>query len=330
MPQLLKAIYEGLPSLVYENRHLQLTILPSLGAKVISLKNQADGYEYLWRQPDRPLVHPDYAAVFTDYDISGWDECFPSINPVSYPSGPWHGTQVPDHGEVWALPWHWEYKHDSLVMWVYSVRFSYRFQRTFSLLSDGTLAVTYQVTNLSPFPFQALWSMHPFLRVTPESRVLLPTNTRMLVEASDNNHIGGFLAEAAWPVTTDSAGQPEDLSLLGPQRKGTNSKLYTKRLSEGWAALYEPSGGHYLAFDFDPLQIPYVGVCTLRGGWPSRGAEAFTLLLEPCKGWPDSLDIAAARGDSFTIAGDSQVEWHVNLRFGCGQANLERIIGNMG
>ncbi len=327
MPRLCEIDYQGMPGLLYENDVLSITILPQIGAKVISLYSKADGYEFLWRQPDRTVQPPEYDSVFTDYDISGWDECFPTIYPVNYPDPPWRGAAVPDHGEVWALPWRWEQQNGALVMWTYSVRFAYRFQRTFTLTEDSTLAISYQVTNLSPFALKALWSMHPFFKATPQSRVLLPPQASVRVEASDKGHLGAYLSEHPWPLTVDTCGQTTDLSLLGRPRPGTNSKLFSTRLSAGWAALYEPQEEHYAAFTFDPAEVPYVGVCTLRGGWPERGAEAFTLILEPCKGWPDRLDTAVAQGDYFSVPGEGCCQWQVKLHLGKGQPNLERIIG---
>ena len=100
MAQLSQNKIENLAGLVFENDALKMTILPELGAKVISLVLKASAHEYLWRQPGRTLRLPSYDSTFTDYDISGWDECFPTIYPVLYPADPWKGIKVPDHGEV--------------------------------------------------------------------------------------------------------------------------------------------------------------------------------------------------------------------------------------
>jgi len=146
------------------------------------------------------------------------------------------------------------------------------------------------------------------------------------VEASDNSHLGAYLSEHPWPFTMNNAGETVDLSELGLPRKGTNSKLYTTRLSAGWAALFEPTDERYIAFTFNPSEVPYVGICTLRGGWPPHGAEAFTLLLEPCNGWPDRLDTAITRGDYALIPAASSHQWQVQMHLGLGKANLNHLI----
>jgi len=327
MTTLSQTSIETLTGLVYENDALKMTILPELGAKVISLVLKANGHEYLWRQPDRALRLPGYDSTFTDYDISGWDECFPTIYPVPYPRSPWKGIQVPDHGEVWALPWHWELQGDALRMWTHSVRFAYHFERTFRFSGDGTIEIEYKVVNPTAFALQALWSMHPFFNVTPTSRILLPPQTRIRVEASKYDRLGGFLTEHPWPCTVDKEGNLTDMGLLGSPEQAINDKLYTTHLANGWAALYDPLSDHYLAFTFDPNEVPYVGICAIRGGWPEGGVPAFTTILEPCKGWPDRLDLATTQGDSFQVPAESECHWKVNLHLGKGWDNLVPIVG---
>lgn len=328
MAQLSQNKVETLTGLVFENDALRMTILPELGAKVISLVLKASAHEYLWRQPGRPLRLPEYASTFTDYDISGWDECFPTIYPTLYPLDPWRGIQVPDHGEVWSLPWLWELQGDALRMWTHSVRFAYRFERTFRFAGDGTVEIEYGVYNPTAFALQALWSMHPFLNVSPASRILLPPQTRIRVEASKHNRLGGFLTEHPWPQTVDNLGQPTDLGLLGSPEQAINDKLYTTPLTSGWAALFDPMSDHYLAFTFDPNDVPFVGICTIRGGWPEGDIPAFTVILEPCKGWPDRLDLALTQGASFEIPAEGECHWKINLHLGRGWEKLTQIVGS--
>ena len=59
MAQLSQTNVENLTGLVFENDALKMTILPTLGAKVISLVLKASAHEYLWRQPGRPLRLPE-------------------------------------------------------------------------------------------------------------------------------------------------------------------------------------------------------------------------------------------------------------------------------
>ena len=310
-----------------ESARHKLAILPELGAKVISLVDKQSGHEHLWRHPLRPFRRAAYADAYDRYDLSGWDECFPTISEVVYPEEPWKGILVPDHGELWSLPWQWDYQDDTLRMWTQSVRFAYRFERTFRLSDAGPIVIDYRVSNPTPFPFKALWSMHPFLKVTPASRVLLPAGVRVRVELSHNERIGGFLSEHPWPVTQDRHGQAVDLSLMGTPDEPTLEKLFTTPLPAGWAALYDEEQEDFLAFTFDPQLTPFVGICQIRGGWPPDAPDSRTTILEPCNGWPDRLDLAMTRAAGVVIPAEGERRWSVMLHLGRGKEALNKLIG---
>lgn len=315
----------GFPTLCIETAQVAMEIIPALGAKVISLRYRPGGREFLWRHPDRPLRAVAYGTAFDQADISGWDECFPSIAETPYPLAPWQGILVPDHGELWTLPWQWEVDGTALRMWTYSVRFGYRFERIFDF-DERSIAVSYRVDNPTSFDLHALWSMHPFFQVTPSSRVLLPPGVGVRVEISTGERIGPFLSEAPWPVAHDhQTGRPVDLSIMGPPQP-TTEKLYSTLLLEGWAALYHPDDEHFVAFTFDPSDIPFVGVCQIRGGWPAQGKPAYTVLLEPCTGWPDRLDLAVAHGTARVIPAGKSRQWQVQLHLGRTRAALEACL----
>jgi hypothetical protein len=324
--QLTQATIEGLDALIVEAADIRMTVLPQLGAKVLSLVWKPTGYEYLWRQPDRPLQLATYGADFEAGDISGWDECFPTIGRCFYLEEPWAGIEVPDHGEVWSVGWDWAVDGDALRMGTEGIRFPYRFERTLAFPRPGVIQLTYAVTNRAPCPLGALWSMHPFFRVTPDTRILLPEPTRIRVEVSKSARLGGFLAEHAWPVAQARDGEPVDLSVVGPVDPRFMEKIFTDELREGWAALYSPSNDHFVAMTFDPSAVPHVGIAAMRGGWPESGEPSYSVILEPCTGWPDRLDIAIPRGRAMTIPAKSAVTWEVTLHVGTGRAALERSI----
>lgn len=324
--RLLETTFKGFTALALESPQATLQILPELGAKVISLRARETQREFLWRQPDRPLQRVAYGTPFDQADISGWDECFPSIAEVPYPLEPWKNILVPDHGELWTLPWQWRFADDILCMWTHSVRFGYHFERSFRFTVSGAIEITYQVTNPTPFALHALWSMHPFFAVSPTSRVLLPPGVRVRIEISTGERIGPFLGEAPWPIAHDQvADAPVDLSVMGPPQP-TTEKLYTTPLPEGWATLYHPDDEHFVAFTFDPAQVPFMGICRIRGGWPGQGSPAYTLLLEPCTGWPDRLDLATSRGAAMVVPGGATVQWHLTMHVGRTRAGLEACL----
>jgi hypothetical protein len=99
------ATWHGMPALVLESELLRVVVVPQLGAKLVSLFDRRNRYEWLIG-PARPLRPVAYGSPFVEQDMSGWDEMFPTIDACALPAaGGTQGPWLPDHGEVWALPW---------------------------------------------------------------------------------------------------------------------------------------------------------------------------------------------------------------------------------
>ena len=72
------------------SRSLEVEVLPEVGGKIAQIRDLADGR--LWLVPAQaPYVTLADGTNWTDYDISGMDDCFPNVDACTYPF---------DHGEV--------------------------------------------------------------------------------------------------------------------------------------------------------------------------------------------------------------------------------------
>lgn len=94
--------YKGCSSLTIENELIRVELVPQLGGKLVSMIYKPTGKQWLLDSGTRPLEQPEFGATFTDWDMSGWDECFPTI--IACPSGVDDHILLPDHGELWSLP----------------------------------------------------------------------------------------------------------------------------------------------------------------------------------------------------------------------------------
>ena len=306
---------DGLEALELQDDRCRVLILPEVGAKMASLVCRDTGRDVMWRNPDRPYRRPDYGDAFEDHDISGFDDCFPNIGPGPYPDYPWQGIPLPDHGELWTIPWSWEFVDEQLHLWTYGVRFPYRIDKWVSSEGRGLL-LRYRATNLAPYEFKCLFSAHPLFGVRPNVRVLLPEGVKVRVDWSRDFRLGPLCTEHTWPVTIDSQGDEVDLSVIGSGRQGFADKFYTTRLVEGWCALHDPESGDFVAFSFSPEEVPFVGVWINQGGWPLEGTASFNAALEPCTGYPDRLDIAAVRNEVGSVPAKGTLEWSLKLLAG--------------
>lgn len=93
--------YRGFLSVIAESVDARIEIVPELGAKIVSIVYKPTGKEWLLDSGNRLLQQPEYGSTFVDWDMSGWDECFPTIE--SCMIGIDRKIQLPDHGELWSL-----------------------------------------------------------------------------------------------------------------------------------------------------------------------------------------------------------------------------------
>ncbi len=308
---------------------LEVALLPEVGGKLISLRTATDR-EWLWqtrRRPYRPML---YGATFDAGDISGFDECFPGIAEGPYPEYPWQGTIIPDHGELWTLPWETRLEGETLVLTVHGVRFPYQLEKRLTLEpgagSGAALRIAYRLSNLAPFPLRYLWSAHPLFAAQPGMRVLLPDAVPVRVDWSKHDRLGPFGTAHLWPQTQQADGAATRLDVLPDFGADTADKLYTERLpptsAAGWCALHDPATDEYLAFRFDPQRVPYIGVWLNMDAWPLEPGDGegpcYNVALEPCTGYPDRLDLAVQRDEAATLAANATNTWTVRLEVGQG------------
>ena len=92
---------QGFEVYALSNERVEVAVVPALGARIVSLKDLRTGREWMWH-PDggRRLFQNLTGDDFAGSPLVGMDECLPTIAPCS-----WQGRNLPDHGEVWALPW---------------------------------------------------------------------------------------------------------------------------------------------------------------------------------------------------------------------------------
>jgi galactose mutarotase-like enzyme len=307
--------FEGQPAFFLESDRFRVVVLPRVSGKIVSLVDLATNEELLWRNPERPYREPNYGDSFSDYDMSGWEDCLPNISGGQYPEHPWNGVELPDHGEVWTIPWDGRVDGDALELSVHGVRLPYRFEKRISI-EDDAVRLTHRMINPTAYPMRYIWATHPLFAIRPGMRIALPDGVKMRIDSSVGWRLGGYLDELPWPNATDASGDPVALDEIGDVASGFADKLYTTSVSEGWCGLYDPATRRAIALTFDPDELPYIGVWINQGGYPGSGAPGYNVGLEPCAGYPDALDVAAERGDAATIEPGEQREWTIAFRYG--------------
>lgn len=301
---------ESLELVTLECGEYRVVVCPDAGAKITSIQDP-DGAELLWHD-DRPIRTRRYGDDYAVQNHGGWDECFPTIAPCLYPFHPWEGVELPDHGELWTQPWHWERVEEGIHTWVYGVRFSYRFDRWVRSHPDRGLRIEYRLENLVPYSQMGLWSAHALFAAEADTQVLLPESTQVRTDYSAHDRLAIGSSYYKWPEITAATGERVDLSSFPGRDAQRAEKLFSSRLKHGWTALYHSHSRRYMALAWNTADVPYVGIWLNAGGWPEDHAD-YHIGLEPCTGYPDRLDVGAVSGDCTLLAPHETRQWVVDL-----------------
>lgn len=303
------------PSCVLENSRLRVEVRPTIGGKISSLLDVRTNREWLWRNPLLPIRTPRYADSYVmRNDSGGFDECFPAVAEGAFPTSPWEGVPVPDHGELWGLPWDYEATAMRVRMGVDGVRFPYRFERSLELSPHAPeVKLSYRAINRAPFPFPFLWSAHPLLAVEPGMRLLLPDEAPLRIYGGSETRFGGLGSPIQWPRLLE-----RDLSLIPRQSAGFAVKLFGASPERGWVGLHDPKSASTLRMEYDPAHVPHLGLWLNMGGWTPFEGETpyFNVGLEPCIGAGDDLSLAVRHFRAHgVIPAKGETRWSLTLRF---------------
>ncbi len=301
--------YKDQPAITLATQSVQAQFLPSIGGKLCALTSLDHNFDVLVHRPGDAYRMQQYDGVYVDGECSGFDDMFPTIDVCHCENAPWQGTRLPDHGEVWSLPWQHSIDGERLRMSVHGVRLPYRLDKTAHFADARTLRIDYTLTNLSPFPFDFLWAAHPMLMLDEDSRLLLPDETRHIATVfSSNGELGGYGDTFDWPMAATPSGQARDLSRMAPRGTGRAAKYYVKgALPEGWCALTYPSRKLMLEMSFPVDKVPYLGVLPNASGW----AGLYNIFLEPATASFDRPDAARLRGECSRLPGNAVYTWHL-------------------
>ncbi|WDC83205.1 hypothetical protein PL321_10370 [Caloramator sp. mosi_1] len=175
-------IYKGLQGIKVENDVVSLVILPELGAKIASVIYKPQNFEVLAQPTLNKYTTAEYGDKFKKYDTSGIDEMYPTIDECEYPYEGYK-ERMPDHGELWSIPWKVQVFDDEIVCRAWGVKFKYEFERRIKL-EKNVIRFNYKVKNTGNCPLYGLWAFHGLVACDEYSRILLDEDSIMNVHKS--------------------------------------------------------------------------------------------------------------------------------------------------
>lgn len=281
---------------------LSLTLVPELGGKITSLRDERTGREWLWRHPRLAYKRvPHLSSYVAEADTGGWDECFPSVAACQYPSAPWRGAEIQDHGELWSQTAELEISTGAEAIELYThwngIALPYRFERIIQLSANSPrLRVNYEVHNTADTPLNFVWCIHPLLAIEPGMELQLPAAARFNVNGTVPPNLLSQTSNLAYPFAMPGLAFPR----LPETLAGRAIKIWSDPLpsGEGRAAVRAQNGE--LRMNWDTALLPQVAVWMNFGAWAVDGGPPYyNLGLEPCIGAQDSLAEAVTERNLF-------------------------------
>ena len=270
----------------------RVVLIPELGGKIASL--EIGGRQWLWTNPSMPYRTPVPGTSYIENaDSGGYDECFPTVGPCTLPASTpsFAGLELQDHGELWSQRPSIDVVtrpdgQQATMVWT-GARMPYRFTRIVRVDASGAVSMRYSVRNTGATRMPFIWSSHPLLPLSENTRLFLPEGEPVRVYKSERIEMGGAGAEHRWPnIRTPK--DTLDLSRPGATGKRFACKLFFDSVP-GIAAIEED--GARLEVRFDHAEVPDFGLWINARGWsPSRRIRNYSNLgFEPCIGAPDTL-----------------------------------------
>ncbi|MDR9829346.1 hypothetical protein RCJ22_27530 [Vibrio sp. FNV 38] len=305
--------FKGISSIVLENEIIRAEWLPSYGAKLVSLTIKSKpAQELLYQTPQEKLALPVYGSPFGQYDTSGFDECFPTIDACEVEvekAGERIRMSLPCHGEVWALAWDvFISKELEIEFSVTSPSLGYRLTKNVSLHNEE-LRLAYQVElidDIEKLPF--LWTPHALFRYDRNTEIIIPERLNEVRSVCTVGRLDRQKSIYSYPVTLKSSIGFWDASKFLTNDEGTCDKFYFIQKLEANDMFGFKSDDYQVLMTVDHRTAPYLGV------WKNQGANNNThnFALEPCSGIYDSAQDAQNNGSVSYVTKGTPQTWSIS------------------
>lgn len=266
------------------NEHLEVTILPEIGAKLYDLIWRATGQNFLWHNPRIAIQRYPIEANFDNYWCGGWDDAFPTCESCVH-----KGEVYPNLGELRSICWEVESASRSEIRLAASGPISpVRAEKRVRLAADS-LEMSFSLRHIGYVPLEFIWGTHPALAINPDCILHIPAKKGLVAQSSDPL-LGEPGHSYRWPRLESSDGSVDMSRMLPPGKFSAGH--YATELTAGWYAIEYPAVGSGILFEFPLSLCPYLWLWLSYGGW--RGY--YLAVVEPWTSCPVTLSDAVAAG----------------------------------
>ncbi|AEX86426.1 hypothetical protein Marpi_2051 [Marinitoga piezophila KA3] len=285
--------YLNMEAIELENDFLKIHILPELGAKIASIFYKPQNFEVLFQPIKGFYEKTKYGDNYDKYDTSGIDEMFPNIDPGIY----LNGKELPDHGELWSIPWKCKKENNKISCCVKSPEFNYIFCREI-ILFNNSIKLYYSVKNTGNDIFYGFWTFHGLLAIDEKSEIFLENVNQVL-----NVHNSKFLGKIGNICTYPEYNNYKLNKFLPPSSQNTEKFYIINKINKAEITL----NNNKLKYTIEFPDIPYFGIWKNEGGFKNE----YNCALEPSNGFYDSFEIAYKNKKILKILPNQVLKWDI-------------------
>lgn len=291
MTQIKMGKHLNMDSIVLESEDLRIKVLPSLGFKMASIVYKPKEKEFLFQPTKGKYEVPEYGDSFEKYDTSGLDEMMPTVERCLYPEGKLKGRILPDHGDVWSLPWDTELLEDMIIGSVKLKSLPLEFTKSISFKEKNIIRMDYKVKNLSDTDIHYIWALHGLNVFDDDTEFIFQDDMNYPINVHSNEDLDKL-----------------DLKYLRNYKDKRSYKYYFwGELNKGEVGLdYTKDKVQYL-IKYDTKVHPYLGVWITKGGFKGE----YNCALEPSNGFYDSVSLAYENQRVPLLKGNQEDQWTI-------------------
>lgn len=303
-----KNTFKGIESIVLENKILKVVVLPSLGGKIVSIYNKEKDFELLFQNKNNEYTHPKLYDDFAEFDASGFDDAFPTID-ESYVTYGNKKIIYPDHGEIWSSSFDYKLSAGQIELFLQSSILPYFYKKIISL-NDENLNITYHVENTGTESFPCIWAMHCLVNCEENMELNFPTATTEILNVQDSINLGVENTPHKYPITKNISDQDYYLNKAGKKSYNNTEKYYVNgAVTEGKCSIFYPDHNILYSINFNKDKMPYLGFWVTEGGF--RGD--YNCAFEPTNGFYDGIDTAKKNDKLFYLSPDKPLDFTISL-----------------
>lgn len=244
----------------------------------------------------------------------------PDDRPLSDAGDRARRAPLPDHGELWALPWRHTIQAGpagtTLTGQVEGRLLPYDLTRAITLPDDASeFRVSYTLRHRGEVPFPFIWAAHPLLNVQAGTRITIPGAARTRVLSALGR--AGVEEAPALPRVVAELGEGWEF----PGAEGWAAMLDVELEGSRQIVITDPTRGERLEMEASP-GVDRAGLWINAGGWSPapagrrRPIPPYTNLgVEPAIGVPDRLDRTLDRWHgAATLTPGEERRWSLVVR----------------